>query len=112
MEVEDHKFDGRPQVDYLRKTETGELASWMFVAREPMQVIDGDGEIFTFEDGVYILVVEPPGVDRPMVGRALDRAELGLHNTYSMRPARTPTRTPFDIRTPMAGGRQDDDPPF
>jgi hypothetical protein len=110
--LEDHKFDGRPQVDLLRRTETGTLQSWYYGLREDMEVIDGDGEIFTFPQGARILVVDMGGVDHALVERAVDRAELGIHNTYAMRPAREKVRTPFDIRTPQAGGRGEDDQPI
>ena len=106
------RIDQRAQVDVLRHTTTGELDSWWLGLREPMEVIDGDGEILTFAQGARLLVVDVGGVDAALVERAVDRAELGVHNTYSMRPARTPVRTPFDIRTPASGGRSDDDTPF
>lgn len=112
MEVEDYKVDWRPQVDLLRRTETGQLQTWYFGLRADMEVIDGDGEIFTFPSGSRLLVVGTVGVDGALVERAVDRSELAIHNTYAMRPARETVRTPFDIRTPAAGGRADDDPPF
>lgn len=112
MKVEDHKFDGRAQVDLLRRTETGLLQTWYFNLREDMETIDGDGEILTFPRGSRLLVVGAVSMDFALVERAVDRSELAIHNTYSMRPAREEVRTPFDIRTPSAGGRADDDPPF
>ena len=99
-------------IDMLRRTETGALQSWYLGLTEDMEAIDGDGELFTFPQGCRLLVVDPPSMDIALVERAVDRSELAIHNTYAMRPARTPVRTPFDIRTPAAGGRGDDDVPF
>ena len=65
MKAEDHKFDGRPQVDLLRHTVTGELESWELSLREPMEAIDGNGEIFLFPAWINL------DLNLPLVSRRL-----------------------------------------
>jgi|SRR5689334_6932059 len=95
-----------------RETITATLRTRVFHLDEPMVVIDGEGEKHRICSGATLLVVDRVDPEQPVAEQYLDATESLLHYLWRPGHAYPETRTPFDIRTAEAGGRETPAIPF
>jgi len=95
-----------------RVTTTGDLTTTWVVVEGKFVLEDGDGCRRLVEAGDRLMVVERVDPEQPLVEELVDLAELGMHARWSRNHYGQETRTPFDLRTSEAGGREDEQVPF
>lgn len=90
-----------------RETITYTLRSRLVIVDETAVLTDGEGVVHTITEGCRLLVVDPVGLEQPVVDALLDMAELDVHHAFGFAHNGAQTRTPLDLRTPEYGGRED-----